>query len=244
MGPEKQIDEFVKRASRAPGKNLESVVLYGSSAGGDFHVDFSKVNLLFVVRDTSAAALAALAEPIAWWHRQKGHQPLILTREELVHSSDVFSIELLDMQHRHRVLLGDDPLKELKIPMSLHRAQIEYELREKLILLRQRYLLVANDKERIWELMTGSVAAFTTLFRHALLEMGQPVPETKREAVQALAASIPLDPSAFLQVLDVRERKIEAKSLNPTDVFARYLLAVEQATVAVDKMLDTAAGKA
>ena len=37
--------------------------------------------------------------------------------------------------------------------MHLHRAQLEYELREKLILLRERLLLAANNKKQLWELM-------------------------------------------------------------------------------------------
>ncbi len=42
------------------------------------------------------------------------------------------------MQQHHRVLFGLDALLTgLQIPMDLHRVQVEYELREKLILLRQ-----------------------------------------------------------------------------------------------------------
>ena len=36
-----------------------------------------------------------------------------MTQEELEHSTDVFSIELLDMQHHHRVLFGDESLTRL-----------------------------------------------------------------------------------------------------------------------------------
>ena len=50
--------------------------------------------------------------------------------------------------------------------MTLHRAQLEYELREKLILLRQHLLLAANDPEHIWALLMRSLPAFATLCRH------------------------------------------------------------------------------
>ena len=58
-----------------------------------------------------------------------------MTRQELERSTDVFTIELLDMQQHHRVLFGEDVVQGLQIPMHLHRVQVEYELREKLILL-------------------------------------------------------------------------------------------------------------
>jgi predicted nucleotidyltransferase len=238
MVAEKQINEFISRLRAQSGENLQSVILYGSAADGEFHPDFSNVNLLCILREISFAALAATAPAVEWWTRQKHHAPLLLTSEELERSTDVFSIELLDMQQRHRLLFGDDVLSSLKIPMHLHRAQLEYELREKLILLRGRLLLVAGSKKRLWELLLSSLSTFATLFRHALIALGDTPPRAKRDAIQALAKRIPFDPSAFLQLLDIRERKAEAKQFDVTDVFARYLTAVQQVTAAVDKLLD------
>jgi predicted nucleotidyltransferase len=241
MVAEKQINEFISRLREVSGENLQSVILYGSAADGEFHPEFSNVNLLCILRESSFATLTALAPAVEWWTRQKHHAPLVLTREELERSTDVFSIELLDMQQRHRLLFGDDVLSGLHIPMHLHRAQLEYELREKLILLRERLLLAAGDKKRLWELLLGSLSTFTTLFRHGLIALGETPPKAKREAVQALAARIPFDASAFLQLLDIREHKAQAKQFVVTDVFSRYLTAVQQVTAAVDRMLDTPA---
>ncbi len=238
MVPEKQINEFVSRLQQSAGKNLESVILYGSAANGEFHRDFSNVNLLCVLKETSFAALAAIAPAVEWWARQKRHTPLVLSREELERSADVFSIEFLDMQQRHRVLFGDDILSGLQIPLHLHRAQVEYELREKLILLRAHLLSAGGHKRRMWDLLLHSLPSFITLFRHTLIALGDSTVRSKREAVHALAARIPFDSSAFLQLLDIRERKAEPKQFDVNEVFARYLLAVQQVTAAVDKMLD------
>jgi hypothetical protein len=238
MVAEKQINEFISRLREASGANLQGVILYGSAADGEFHPEFSNVNLLCILRESSFATLTAIAPAVAWWTRQKHHAPLLLTREELERSTDVFSIELLDMQRQHRVLFGADVLAGLQIPMHLHRAQLEYELREKLILLRGRFLPAAGNTKQLWELLLGSLSTFTTLFRHGLIALGDTPPKSKRDAVQALAARIPFDPSAFLQLLDIREHKVDAKQFDVNDVFSRYLAAVQQVTAAVDKMLD------
>ena len=239
MVAEKQINEFISRLRAACEENLQSVILYGSAADGEFHPEFSNVNLLCILHESSFATLTAMAPAVEWWTRQKQHAPLVLTREELERSTDVFSIELLDMQQRHRVLFGDDVLSGLDIPMHLHRAQLEYELREKLILLRGRLLASADNKKLLWELMLGSLSTFTTLFRHGLIALGETPPKAKREAVHALAARVVFDPSAFLQLLDIREGKADTKQFDVADVFARYLAAVQQVTAAVDKMLDS-----
>ncbi len=239
MIPEKKIDDFVSRLRAAAGANLESVILFGSAVAGDFHPEFSNVNLFCVLRDSSFAALQALAPAVKWWDGQKQPPPLFMTRAEIERSTDVFTIELIDMQQHHRVLFGENILQGLSIPADLHRLQVEYELREKLALLRQHLVLASGNDSRLWEVMLRSVSSFATLFRHALIVLGHDAPVGKREAVQALSKQIGFDASGILQVLDVREQKSNRKNFNVADVFSRYLAALEQVTAAVDRMLDS-----
>jgi Nucleotidyltransferase domain len=239
MVPEKKINDFVSRLRTAAGANLESVILFGSAVAGDFHPEFSNVNLFCVIRDSSFGALRALAPAVKWWDAQKQAPPLFMTRNEIERSTDVFTIEFIDMQQHHRILFGEDVVKGLSIPANLHRVQVEHELREKLELLRQHFLLASDNDSRMWELLLRSVSSFATLFRHALIVFGQSAPGGKREAVQALSKHIGIDASGILQVLDVRERKSDRKKFDVEDVFSRYLAALEQVTAAVDKMLDS-----
>jgi predicted nucleotidyltransferase len=240
---EKKLAEFVTRIREAAGTNLVSVILFGSGAAGDFHPEYSNLNLFCVVRDGSFRALEALAPVAKWWDKQKQPPPLVMTREEIERSTDVFTIEMLDMQQHHRLLYGEDVLKGLSIPLNLHRIQIEYELREKLSLLRQHFLLAAGNDKLLWELMLRSVSSFATLFRHAQMVFGDESPIGKRESIKILAERVGFDASAFLQVLDVREQKVNRRTLDAADVFARYLAAVEHVTAAVDKMLDSGGTK-
>src|SRR5271163_937130 len=239
MVPEKTIADFVSRLRAAAGANLESVILFGSAAAEDFHPEFSNVNLFCVIRDSSFAALEALAPAVKWWNAQKQPPPLFMTHDEIKRSVDVFTIELIDMQEHHRVLFGEDVVQGLSIPANLHRIQVEYELREKLALLRQHLLLASGNDSRLCELLLRSVSSFATLCLHALIVLGHNAPVGKREAVTALSKRIGFDASGILQVLDIREKKSDRKQFNVTDVFSRYLAALEQVTAAVDKMLDS-----
>src|ERR1700719_2362185 len=153
MVPENKINDFVGRLRAAAGANLESVILFGSAVMGDFHPEFSNLNLFCVVRDASFAALQALSPAVKWWDGQKQPPPLFMTRDEIARSVDVFTIELIDMQQHHRVLFGDDVIQGLSIPANLHRVQVEYELREKLALLRQHLLLASGNDSRLWDLL-------------------------------------------------------------------------------------------
>jgi predicted nucleotidyltransferase len=241
MVSEKLINEFVERMRAAAGANLLATILYGSAASGDYVADYSDVNLLCVLRETSFAAIETLAPAIEWWGRQKHRAPLLMSAEEMQRSADVFSIEFLDMRRNYRVLSGEDVLKTLEIPMGLHRAQVEYELREKTILLRQRLLVVSGNAEAKWELLLRSLPAFGTLFRHALIALGDAGAGPKREAAAALAGKLEIDASVFGELLDIREGKKDRKASKVDEMFARYLKLVEEVTAAVDKMLDPAA---
>ena len=232
---EKQIAEFVTKLRDAAKDNLLGVILFGSAVAGDFHPEYSNVNLLCVLRDTSYTALQAVAPAVKWWDAQKQPPPLFMTRREVERSADVFTIELLDMQQHHRVLFGEDIVQKLSIPPNLHREQVEYELREKLTLLRQHLLLALGNDSRLWEVLLRSVSSFATLFRHVLIVLGDEAPVGKRESVQALAAKVGFDATGFLQVMDVRERKANRKQFDVTELFGRYLAAVEKVTGSLEK---------
>lgn len=234
MIQDKTIDEFVKRMREAGGANVESIILFGSAVSGDFHPGLSNLNLFCVLRDASFEALRALTPAAKWWDGQKQPPPLCMTRLELERTVDVFTIELLDMQRHHRVLFGEDVLKDLRVPMDLHRVQVEYELREKLVLLRQHILLASESDSRLWDLLQHSVSSLLTLFRHALIVLGASAPATRREAVQALAQRLDFDASVFLRVLDAREKKADAKKVDVRELASRYLAAVEKVAAAVD----------
>jgi Nucleotidyltransferase domain len=234
-----RIDEFVKRVREAAGPNLESIILFGSAVSGDFHPGLSNLNVMCVLRDSSFTALQALGPVAKWWDRQKQPPPLCMTRRELERSTDVFTIELLDMQQHHRVLFGENVVQGLRISMHVHRVQVEYELREKLILLRQQVLLAAGSDSRLWDLLLHSVPSFSTLFRHALIALGDNSQTGRREAIQALSKRVGFDPGPMQQALDIREHKADPKKIAVNDFAAHYVGAVEKVTAAVDETLDS-----
>jgi hypothetical protein len=101
--------------------------------------------------------------------------------------------------------------------------------------------MAAGNAEAKWELLLRSLPAFGTLFRHALIALGDAGAGLKREAAAALAGRLGIDSSVFGELLDIREGKKDRKTANVDEMFARYLKLVEAVTAAVDKMLGPAA---
>jgi len=239
MNVEKLLDDFVTRLRAGAGANLESIILYGSAAAGDFRPGHSDLNLFCVLRDASFAALQAIAPVADWWDKQKQQAPLVMTAAEMEHAADVFAIEWLDMRERHRLLHGADVLANLQIPMRLHRFQVEYELREKLVLLRQAFLLAGNNTKKLWDVTMHAAPSFSVLFRHALIALGATPPTGKAEVARLLAERLDFDPAAVIEVFDFRQREGRPGDSDVKRVCSQYLTAIEQVTAAVDRMMDS-----
>ena len=227
---EARLNELVERLKTGAGSNLHSIVLYGSAVAGEFHAEHSDLNILCVLAQAGARELEQLHSVAEWWMRQGNPAPLVFTLEELRCSADVFTIELLDMKQNHRMLFGADFLGELEISGRLHRLQIERELRISWLRLRQAVLTAAPKRQERLGIMTSSISTFCTLFRHALIALGQPAPATKRETVSSIATLTAADPAAFQSILDLREKKRKEKEIEVDAALQAYLEFVEVVT--------------
>ena len=234
---EQELNQLVEKLKAAAGDNLKAVALYGSAATGEFQPKYSDLNVLCVLERLDAAELEKLNPVTVWWTRKGQPPPLVFTLDALRRSADVFAIELTDIKASHRILHGEDVFTGLEVPMHLHRLEVERELRTNLIRLRQSYLSEPQPRKALLRLMTGSVSTFTTLFRHALIALGQPPPASKREAVDKLAALLGFDAAAFHTVLDVREGKRREKDVDAVATFRSYLDGISRVVEEVDQRL-------
>jgi hypothetical protein len=233
-----KLDELVQKLKAAAADNLKAVILYGSAATEEFHSKHSDLNILCVVEQAAAAHLEALHGSVDWWIRRGQRPPLVFTLEELRRSADIFTIELLDMKSRHRILYGENVLAEISVPLHYHAIQVERELRTDWLRLRQA-ILAAPKKSKVYlELMVSSFSAFAALFRHALLALGEAPAETKREAIDRIAQFAGADPAGFQTILGLREGKSNARDIDVEKTLDQYFAFVEAVTEKFDRHLD------
>jgi predicted nucleotidyltransferase len=235
---EAKLRGLVERLKAAAGDNLKAVVLYGSAVTPEFVAQHSDLNILCIVERAGAPELEALHAVAEWWTQSGNPAPLFFTMEELHRSADIFAIELLDMKMRHRILLGQDFLTNFEVPLAYHRLQVERELRTSWLRLRQAIVAAPQKQKAHLGIMLASVSPFCALFRHALLALGQPMPETRRQAVDALASFTGADPSSFHAILELREGKRKVKNMDIEATLHTYLEFVEIVTNEVDRRLE------
>ncbi len=209
-----------------------SVVLYGSAARGDWDTSRSDVNLLVVVDDPSPAALERLTSAVTTWHSAGFTPPLLIGRHEWRHATDVFPIELVDMQLAHRVLAGPDPLAGLAVSKADLRRALESELRGKLMRLRQAFVRFHEARPTLGGFAVSSCSELLVLFRGTAVLLDRDPGRTADSVIDALQDELGDNHEAAREV--ARHRRDLEWSCSP-ELFAQYLDGIRKIADLVDQ---------
>ena len=233
---DKVLNQLLEKLKKAYGDRLVSVVLYGSAAAGDHDAAFSDFNVLCVLSEVTPRELAAGEEIFRWWREQGSPSPLLLSEHEVVTSTDCFAIEFNDIKRRHELLYGKDVISSLVVDPSFYRAQVEHDLRAKMLRLRQKAAGMLSDAGLLRRLLLDSISTFCVLFRQALILHGEEAVSKKREVIQRAAVRFAFDAQPFENLLDVREERVKSRDLDPVALLPAYLQGISAVIDAVDRL--------
>jgi predicted nucleotidyltransferase len=231
--PEGKLQELVTRLQQACGDNLVSIVLYGSAAREDFHEQFSDVNVMVVLQRLRPDSFASISAVLRWWsHDEKLRPPMIVTLEDLRESADVFAIELLDIQRSHKTLFGQDVAAAIDVPMNLHRVEVEHELRTTLLRLRQHLLLSPDNEEELRAVLAKSITSVLTLFRHALIALGENPPHERPQLLEKAGQVFGFDAQPLRSILELRNEGAHSEDVHK--LYHAYMSAIQRVAHELD----------
>ena len=232
MDPREVAREFAAELRPALGERPASVVLHGSVVRGEWVEGVSDINVLVLVDDISGASLAAIAPVVRSYASRRVH-PIIIEQSEWRSASDVFGIELVEMQDWHELLAGPDPLMGLLVSPANLRIQAERELRGKLLQLHLG-MVMAETPEKLGALLAAALPSLTTFFRTALRLARRDVTRESERTIRDGCALVGTSPEAILRVQGARRgRQPLAVSLADPLVDA-YNSAAERLAVYID----------
>jgi hypothetical protein len=234
---EKLLNQLVEKLNKAHGPHLVSVILYGSAAEpGQHDESFSDVNVLCVLSEVSTHQLSQSQPIFEWWMHHASPAPLLLSEKEVNDSTDCFAIEFHDLLRRRRVLFGRDVIEGQTIDRSFYRVQVEYELRTKLLRLRQKAAGVLKNQSLLRRLLLDSVSTFSVLTRHALMLHGTDAPPERRIVWKLAAEKLGVNSEPFLALIDVREKKLKPGQIRPDAMLGQVLDEIGKIINAVDRL--------
>lgn len=232
---DKDTADLVERLRGQLNGQLVSVILYGSAAMGDWDEGTSDINALCVVERLSPSELLKCEPIFQWWKGRGNPSPLLLTTEEVRTSTDCFPMEFHDMRDRRRILYGTDVIQGLEIDWSFYRAQVEHELRAKLIRLRQKAAEVLSAPPRMLRLLADSLSTFCVLGRHSLVLSRAEPRYKKAEIIAELESSLGRRLDGAAQILRLRSGEAPA-GIDATMLFEKYLGEMEALVRFVDAL--------
>jgi hypothetical protein len=231
---DKVVQQLVEKLQKAYGDRLVSVVLYGSAAAGDHQEKFSDYNVLCVLSRIAPRELSDSEAIFRWWRELGSPSPLLLTEQEV--ETDCFAIEFSDMKRQHQLLAGKDVVSTLVVDRTFYRAQVEHDLRAKLLRLRQKASGMLSDAGLLRRLLLDSLSTFCVLFRHALILHGADGPAAKRDVIARASERFGFDPLPFDKLLAIREQQLKAREVEPIALLGAYLDAINVVIQAVDRL--------
>ncbi|MBI4209237.1 MAG: nucleotidyltransferase domain-containing protein [Deltaproteobacteria bacterium] len=227
-------EKFTQELAEVYGSNLKSVVLYGSAASGEYEQKYSDYNILVILASFDLSSFKKTAKIIRSWTKAGNPPPLLFTWDRLERSQDVFPIELLEMKEYHRVLYGEDPLKNLEIHTNNLRLELERELKSNSIKLRENFLLTADTPAQVQKLLIKVSNTFLILFRNALRLQGvSPLP-SKKATPQSLSQRFSLDSEVFNYIERLKLGDKKSLKEDPEPWMERFMRLIESVIDIVD----------
>lgn len=207
--------------------SLQSIVLFGGLAKGEFVPEQSDVNMLVVLRTVDVAVLDRAAPYVRQGRLEFGLSAMLMTEADVCDSAEIFPIKFLDMQRRHKLLWGEDLFKKINVARGNLRLRCEQELRNLSLRLRQSYIQGTDRPELIQNALNRAISSLLVNIGVLLeLKTGRPA-DTKQDALaNAGQLGIPVEPLSRVWALKRGEFQPGSEELKK--LFASFMDAVQQ----------------
>ena len=215
-------EELINECKKTLHENLVSIIKFGTEGEPN--------NILIVTKKLDFDDLEKIKPLILKYSKRTKIVPILFTGTELMDIADVFVLELLDIKYPHKVLFGQDLIEKVKFDKKNVRRQLEFELRSKLIHLRENYIWIKKPKE-LRALLKSAVPTLMPLF-YGLLFLKDVEPPTKLEPLFAeVQNNYKVDMSLFKTI---RKDKIDDNELS--SIVKDLTVLLEKLISIVDKL--------
>jgi predicted nucleotidyltransferase len=239
---EKLLQDWATVLKRELGNNLVSVILYGSAARGEYVRTRSDLNLMLVFKKLDLDDISKVRRLMRRKVRKQLPQLVFWTEEELKHAWDVFPLEFEDIKENHQCLAGKDLFNKRKIDKKRLRYQIEFELRSKLVSMRDTWLRVYRDNYAldIFEVLGMSPFKWVRsrpdnyALEMYLIKAGTSFDYLIRKAALVLGKKISLPRDIFAKITKVKKKELRLRPVELQNLFSQLHETVESVIRKID----------
>ena len=234
--PEVIFKDYIADWQTAFGRDVQSIILYGSGARGEYVAGKSDINFLVVLSPAGMAGLRRAVEITEKWRKRSVAVPLVLTHDYIQTSLDSFPIEFLNIKRHYRLIFGEDVLMNLEISSPNLRLQLERELKGKLLHLREGLLNLGHDRDGLRNLLLSTIPTFAALFEAFLFLKNEKIPTTKQEIFNGTARSANLNGSFIESLFRLLKQESRWYREELWKLMEDYITQIEKLTVYIDRL--------
>ena len=229
-------NELTKDYQDIYGKDLVSIILYGSAASGNYIPKKSDINFLIVLSEAGINRLQQSFKTVEKWHKRNVSTPLFLTKSYISSSLDSFPIEFLNMQKSYQVVFGEDVLKELSFEKRHLRLQCERELKGKLLQLRQAYLESRGKPNSLSLSLKIRLLLLYLFFGHCSSSKIRMYLRNRRTCSLLFPRNWGVAEQTFVELLKVKEGTVKLSSAALNALFEDYIKEIRTLVYTVDQL--------
>lgn len=196
------LDRTVAALKGALGDNLCSCCLYGSAVRGNVIAGVSDINLLIVLRQSSAGAHQAIAQVLA---DQPKIDPFILARRGFERSVRAFATKFQSIRRNYLLLHGEDLLLNVRIDPQLERFLCEQAMRN--LRLRLVYAFVTRAQNKGYDrFLVRNVTSLFVQCSEALRLNGLTVPKDYPDRIALMEKEFAADGAMLRDLLALKAK--------------------------------------
>lgn len=183
------------------GKNLLSVVVYGSAVNQNYIPGVSNINIAMVFHHINMETLQLSLKAVKEGKKKKIIPPLFLSIDYIKNSLDTFPVEFLEIIENHRTIYGSEIFDSLKVPREWIRCECEQQVKSRLVRMRQVYLEHGPSNTILKPLIKQTFNGLIPVFRNILRLYREQLPESHKEIIIKMNSLNLFDGQVFLDLL-------------------------------------------
>lgn len=198
----KNLDKLIESLKAELGKNLTSVIAFGSKA----NVEDAKnnLNLMIVTNTLNAENLYAISKPIQKWVKAKNPIPVVMNRDEWYSSFDVYAIEYADIKENYRLIYGEDLVPTIFIDKHFLRLECETEIKSLLLKYKNNFILNIKSDKEMKKVLDKVIKTLLVIFRSVLRLHNCAVPYRAVDIIEFVSNYISFNKIVMLKLAKVK----------------------------------------
>ena len=232
---QKNIEPFLLDILNHCKEDVISIYVIGSAVTKDFHPKYSDINTLLVVKEIKVPLFDFIATLGKRYGKKRVRAPLIMTRDYIDRSLEVFPLEFLEMKLIHQLVYGEDVLKNISIGKADVRLQCERELKGKLQHICQGYIKAMGNKSALTDMFVGSLSGYFPEFHGILFLFVHKLPKEKGAVISAVENLFDIDLGVYKKLLEIKSQDTHPSAESLKEIFEKLYRVLDTLIKKVDE---------